>query len=90
MVVEKFREQNATAVYQRLRDRGRLMPEGLTFLHSWVSADLGRCFQVVECEEITALQRWVAQWSDLVEFEVVPVVPGAVTARVMDELLAES
>ena len=76
MVIESFRNQDAKAVYRRFRDKGRLTPEGLTFVSSWVEADLGRCFQLMECDDVTLLQRWVAEWSDLVDFEIVPVVPG--------------
>ena len=76
MVVERFRNQDARSVYARFHEKGRLMPDDLTFVGSWVSADLGRCFLIVECDEITALQKWVAEWSDLVEFEIVPVVTG--------------
>src|SRR5690349_18409892 len=72
MVVETFRSQDATSVYRRAREKGRLMPDGLGFVGSWVSADLGRCFQLMECDDVTLLQRWVAAWSDLVEFEIVP------------------
>ncbi len=80
MVIENFRNQDAKAVYRRFRDQGRLTPEGLTFVDSWVSADLGRCFQLMECADVALLQQWIAAWSDLVEFEVIPVVPGKVTA----------
>lgn len=76
MVIERFRNQDARAVYQRFRERGRLAPDGLTYVGSWVEASLDRCFQLMECDDVTLLQRWVAQWSDLVEFEIVPVVPG--------------
>ena len=76
MVIENFRNQDAKAVYRRFRDKGRLTPEGLTFVGSWVEADLGRCFQLMECDDVTLLQRWVAEWSDLVDFEIVPVAPG--------------
>jgi hypothetical protein len=76
MVIENFRNQDAKAVYRRFRDKGRLTPEGLTFVGSWVEADLRRCFQLMECGDVTLLQRWVAEWSDLVDFEIVPVVPG--------------
>ena len=86
MVVEKFRNQDAKAVYARFREAGRQIPEGLTFVSSWVSADLGRCFQVMACEDVTLLQRWAATWSDLVEFEIVPVAPGNETAKAMAEL----
>ncbi len=76
MVIETFRDQNAKAVYRRFRDKGRMTPEGLAFVSSYVSADLGRCFQLMETDDVTLLQRWAAEWSDLVAFEIVPVVPG--------------
>jgi hypothetical protein len=82
MVIERFRNQDAKSVYQRLSERGRLMPDGLAFVSSWVEADLQRCFQVVECNDATLLQRWVAEWADLIDFEIVPVVPGKATAEV--------
>jgi hypothetical protein len=87
MVIERFRNQDAKAIYRRLRERGRMMPEGLTFVSSWVSADLGRCFQLMETDDVTLLQRWIAGWSDLMEFEVVPVVPGAKTAEALADRL---
>lgn len=83
MVIETFRNQDAKAVYRRFRDKGRMMPEGLGFVASWVSADLGRCFQVMECIDVALLQRWVAEWSDLAEFEIVPVAAGKDTAAAL-------
>ena len=84
MVIETFRNQNAKAVYRRLKETGRMMPEGLKFVSSYVSADLDRCFQLMECDDIGPLQRWVAEWSDLMAFEIVPVVPGKETAAALD------
>jgi hypothetical protein len=83
MVIEKFRDQNAKAVYRRLRDDGRGFPEGLTYVGSWVTADVARCFQLMETDDATLLQRWVADKSDLVEFEIVPVVAGKDTAAAL-------
>ncbi|HEX9821253.1 MAG TPA: DUF3303 family protein [Methylomirabilota bacterium] len=85
MVVERFRNQDASAVYRRFRDKGRMTPDGLAFVGSWVSADVGRCFQLMECDDVTLLQRWVAAWSDLIEFEIVPVVPGKETAAALPQ-----
>ena len=85
MVIERFRNQDAKAVYRRFREQGRTMPEGLDFVASWVSADLGRCFQVMECADVTLLQRWVGAWADLVEFEIVPVTPGKETAAALQD-----
>ena len=83
MIIERFRDQNAKAIYGRFREKGRLMPDGIGFVDSWVAADLGRCFQVMECDDITLLQRWVAEWSDLMEFEIVPVVRGKDTGTAL-------
>jgi Protein of unknown function (DUF3303) len=83
MVIERFRNQNAHAVYRRFQEQGRLAPEGLTYVGSWVEASLDRCFQLMECENVVLLQQWVAKWSDLVSFEIVPVVPGKDTAAAM-------
>jgi hypothetical protein len=83
MAIERFRNQNARAVYDRFRKKGRSMPEGVTFVGSWVTADLGRCFQLMECDDITLMQRWAAEWSDLVEFEILPVVQGKDTAAAL-------
>jgi hypothetical protein len=87
MVIEEFRDQDAKSVYRRFREKGRLMPDGLTFLNSWVSADLGRCFQLMECNDITLFQQWIAEWCDLMAFEVVPVVPGTDTAAALADRL---
>jgi len=83
MVIETFRNQDGKAVYRRFRDKGRMVPEGVTFVSSWVSADLGRCFQIMECDDVALLQRWVAEWSDLVAFEIVPVAAGKDTAAAL-------
>jgi Domain of unknown function (DUF3303) len=87
MVIEQFRDQDAKAIYRRLREQGRMMPDGLRYVSSHVSADLGRCFQLMECDDVTLLQRWIAQWADLMTFEVVPVVPGKEVAAALDSLL---
>jgi len=90
MVIEKFRNQDAKSVYRRLREKGRLMPDGLAFVSSWVEADLRRCFQVVESSDVTLLQQWVAEWSDLIDFEIVAVVPGKGTAEVFASAFSNS
>ena len=86
MVVEKFRDQNGEPVYRRLREKGRMMPDGLAFINSWVAADLGRCFQLMACDDVTKFQQWIAQWSDLMEFEIVAVVEGKETAAAFAKL----
>jgi hypothetical protein len=77
MVVEHFRNGDAVPVYRRFRDKGRLAPDGLRYVSSWVADDLGRCFQLMECSDPALLEQWMTQWRDLVEFEVVPVLTSA-------------
>ena len=74
MIVERFRGGDAASVYRRFRDRGRLAPEGLRYVNSWVDEGLERCFQLMETADASLFDEWIANWSDLVEFEVVPVV----------------
>jgi hypothetical protein len=87
MVIERFGgRERAAAVYRRLRERGRMAPEGLKYVGSWVEADFGRCFQLMECEDPSLLGEWAARWEDLVEFEFVPVVTSAAAAESMAPL----
>ncbi len=74
MVIESFRGGNAEPVYARFRTRGRLAPDGVNYVNSWVTADLTRCYQVMESPSRALLDEWMAAWSDLVEFEVIPVI----------------
>jgi hypothetical protein len=73
MVIEHYRPGQAAAVYQRFRERGRGAPEGLSYISSWVDLGFQRCFQVMQTEDASLLQEWTQQWSDLVDFEIVPV-----------------
>ena len=74
MVIETFRGGDPVPVYRRFRDRGRLMPDGIAYRGSWITDDLRRCFQVMECEDRHLLDEWIANWNDLTAFEVIPVV----------------
>jgi hypothetical protein len=74
MVVEHFRNGDAVPVYQRFRERGRMAPEGLDYVASWVTLDLTRCYQIMKTHDRALLEQWMANWSDLVEFEIHPVI----------------
>ena len=76
-MIETFRGGDARPVYRRFRAHGRLAPEGLRYVASWVTEDLRRCYQVMECDDRALLDAWVARWADLVEFEVLPVMTSA-------------
>jgi hypothetical protein len=77
MIIEHFRDGDARPVYARFRERGRLAPDGLRYVDSWVTPDLTRCYQVMECDDRALLDEWIAAWSDLVDFEVHSVITSA-------------
>jgi Protein of unknown function (DUF3303) len=87
MIIERFRNHDPLPIYRRLRDKGRQMPDGLRYISSWIEVNFERCFQVMECDDLALLQQWIAQWSDLMEFEVVPVWTSAETRATVEPLL---
>ncbi len=87
MVIEHFKNRDAVAVYRRFREQGRMMPEGLNYVGSWVEANFDRCFQLMECDDLRLLQQWVLQWQDLGEFDIVPVVPSKETMETITPML---
>ena len=74
MLVEHFKNKDAVSVYRRFRDRGRMVPEGVVYVSSWVDEKLVRCYQLMETGDRILLDQWIANWSDLIDFEVHPVV----------------
>jgi hypothetical protein len=74
MVIEHFKNGDAKPIYRRFREKGRLAPEGLTYVTSWVEENLQCCFQLMETDDRKLLDEWLANWSDIVEFEVFPVI----------------
>jgi hypothetical protein len=84
MVIEHFRDHDMVPVYARVRDGGRMLPEGLRYIDSWVEPNFSRCFQLMECDDAQLLQQWVLQWRGAgVTFEFIPVVPSALTREVV-------
>jgi hypothetical protein len=84
MVVEHFKNCDAKAIYRRLRDSGRQMPEGLKYIESWVEPNFDRCFQLMETSDLRLLQSWILCWTDLMDFEIVPVVPSKDTRETVE------
>jgi hypothetical protein len=82
MVIERFND--APAIYQRLRDKGRMMPDGLEYVASWISEDLKRCYQLMRTDDAALFQLWTHEWADLVDFEIVPVRTSAEVAATME------
>ncbi len=86
MIIEHFKNHDPVPVYQRFQERGRMAPEGLQYVSSWVDTKLERCFQLMETSDAKSLDEWMANWNDLVDFEVYPVISsmeavGKVAAR---------
>jgi Protein of unknown function (DUF3303) len=85
MVIERFKD--APAIYQRLRERGRMMPEGLEYVSSWVAVDLKTCWQLMRAEDESLFQSWIDNWKDLADFEVVPVRTSDEVRKILEEQL---
>ena len=77
MIIERFKNRDPVPVYRRFRDKGRMAPEGLTYVSSWVTEDMDRCYQVMECDDRRILEQWMTRWSDVTDFEVIPVLTSA-------------
>lgn len=74
MIVERFRDGDPVPVYRRFREQGRMAPEGLRYVSSWVDEKLEVCFQLMETDDASYVNAWIANWNDIVEFEVYPVI----------------
>ena len=84
MLIERFRDNDMVPVYQRLRDSGRSLPEGLEYVDSWIEPNFSRCFQLMRCEDARLFQEWALQWRGLgMTLEIVPVVPSTQTREVV-------
>ncbi|HJQ10266.1 MAG TPA: DUF3303 family protein [Gemmatimonadaceae bacterium] len=73
MVIEKFRDGDAKPAYRRFKEKGRMCPQGARYVSSWVATDFERCFQVMDCDDRMFLDEWMANWNDIVDFEVIPI-----------------
>jgi hypothetical protein len=84
MVIERFRDNDMIPAYQRLRDSGRALPEGLEYVDSWVEPSFARCFQLMRCDDARLFQQWVLQWRGTgTTVEIVPVVPSRETQQIV-------
>jgi hypothetical protein len=81
MVVERFKD--AAAIYQRFREKGRMMPDGLEYVSSWIDLDFKICWQLMKTEDFALFDKWIANWRDLMDFEIVPVRTSAEAVQIM-------
>ena len=90
MVIETFQDQNMIPVYRKVRESGRMIPDGLKYVDSWVESNFSRCFQLMECDDLRLLQQWILNWRGTgTTFEVVPVLASAQTREVVAPFLGE-
>ena len=80
MVVETFK--NAPEIYRRLDEKGRMMPDDLRYVSSWIDADFRRCFQLMETERFASFDEWTRHWDDLMDFQIFPVMTSADARRI--------
>ena len=83
LVVERYKDERAVDIYRRARDRGRMLPEGLRYISSWVDLDYSTCFQVMETADVGLFDRWIRSWADPIDFEIVPVRTSAEAAALI-------
>ena len=86
MVIEHFKEDAVQEIYRRFRENGRMMPDGLGYVSSWIDTELRVCYQLMETEDVSLFPRWTENWDDLMDFKIVPVRTSAETAALVGEL----
>ena len=77
MIIEKFHEGKIRSVYERFDKRGRMMPDGVSYINSWITEDIKTCYQVMESVSEEKLKEWISNWNDLCDFEIIPVLTSA-------------
>ena len=77
MIIERFHPGKVKELYQRFDEKGRMLPKGVEYINSWINEDVTVCYQVMEAASITQLHEWIANWKDLVDFEIIPVISSA-------------
>jgi len=87
MVIEHFHPGKVKELYGRLDEKGRILPEGVKYINSWINEDITICFQVMESDSIDKLHEWIRNWNDIVDFEVIPVISSAEAKKRMNEKL---
>ena len=87
VVIEHFKGRDAVEVYRRFREKGRMMPDGLKYIDSWIEPSYDRCFQLMETDDPTLFGQWIDNWDDLMDFEIVPVATSVETRATIEPLL---
>jgi hypothetical protein len=89
MVFERFKEGAAPQIYRRLHEKGRMMPDGLEYVSSWIDLDFKICYQLMQAEDESLFREWTHAWSDLMDFEITPVRTSAEAVKIMNVIFKE-
>ncbi len=85
MIIERFQDNDILPIYQRLASKGRMLPEGIKYIDSWIEPNFSRCFQLMECNDLRLLQEWILKWRGSgATFEIIPVVSSKETREVIE------
>ena len=85
MIIERFKPGKIKAMYQRFDEKGRLLPDGVYYINSWIDEKISVCYQVMESDAAEKINEWIERWSDLVDFEVIPVITSAQARKMVFE-----
>lgn len=77
MIIERFRKENIKELYKRFDANGRMLPKGVQYINSWIDENVDTCYQLMESESLEKLKDWVANWDDLADFEIIPIISSA-------------
>jgi len=77
MIIERFHPGTVKLLYERFAEKGRLMPEDVEYINSWIDKNVSTCYQVMQSDSIDKIQVWISCWDDLADFEVIPVITSA-------------
>jgi hypothetical protein len=77
LIIERFHAEKVKLLYKRFEEKGRQMPEGVTYISSWIDENVSTCYQVVEAVSIEKLNEWISHWNDVADFEIIPVITSA-------------
>ncbi|MBV7327159.1 DUF3303 domain-containing protein [Chloroflexi bacterium TSY] len=88
MVIERFKDNDMVPIYKQVRNEGRMLPDGLKYIDSWVEPNFSRCFQLMECDDLKLFQEWILMWRDFgVTLEIVPVLGSRETQQIVEPYL---
>jgi len=77
MIIERFHPDKVKDMYKRFEEKGRMLPEGVKYINSWINESVSICYQVMEAGSIEKIHEWISNWNDLVDFEIIPVITSA-------------